>query len=299
MFKYKQPSLRTSRGSRTPPCSSKAAASTAETADSDNDSVKSGTSNDESKEFKILFDVGDIPYVVGELSVLSTIIKEKLVKNAPVFKVWNTQASALGGIILARKKVEVVDQMKKKDLRSELVSIVSFTLCYQQVEVFDKFQAEIYDPSNDENDKDSWILFQVPTIMEDFDVTALEDIINRLDIDLPPSQSRCTGYLESVANAAKEETRVYALKFENMIFHNNKFQADDIEGKALTPYVTPSSKEGENFIHITYEIPIYGNDKLLKKGKKKTAMTPQEIARQMREMKLRGKGGFENMDESA
>ncbi len=80
------------------------------------------------------------------------------------------------------------------------------------------------------------------------------------------------------------------MNFENLIFHNEKFQADDIEGKALTPYVTPSSREGENFIHITYEIPIYGIDKLLKKGKKKTAMTPQEIAKQMRELKLKERG---------
>ncbi len=101
--------------------------------------------------------------------------------------------------------------------------------------------------------------------MEDFDTTALEDIINCLDIDLPTSQSRCTSYLESVTNATKEETQVYTLKFENMIFHNEKFQGDDIKGKALTPHGTPSSRIGENCIHVTYEIPFYGIDKLLKK----------------------------------
>ncbi len=98
--------MHTSHGSRTPPHSSKAADSIAETADSDNDSVKSETSNDKSKESKIFIDVGGIPYVVDELSILSTTIKDKLVKNAPVFRVWNTQASALGGIILARKKLK-------------------------------------------------------------------------------------------------------------------------------------------------------------------------------------------------
>ncbi len=175
--------------------------------DSDNESVKSEASNEKSGEFKILFDVGDIPYVVCDLGVLSNGIKDKLVKNAPVFKVWNTQASTLGEIILAHNKNEVIDKMKKKDLCSEHISIISFTLCYQQEEVFDKFQAEIYDPSKDDNHKDSWILFQVLTIMEDFDTTVLEDVINRLHIDLPTSQSRCTGYLESVANAAKEETQ--------------------------------------------------------------------------------------------
>ncbi len=79
--------------------------------------------------------------------------------------------------------------MKKKDSHSELVSIVSFTLCYQQEEVFAKFQAVIYDPSNDENDKDSWILFQVPTIMEDFN-TLLWKIISivMILICLPHSQ---------------------------------------------------------------------------------------------------------------
>ncbi len=102
--------------------------------------------------------------------------------------------------------------MKKKDLHAELVSFVSFTLCYQQEQVFDKFQAEIYDPSNNDNGKDSWILFQVWTKREDFDTTALEDIVNCLDIDLPSSQSRCTSYLEQVANVTKEETWVYALK---------------------------------------------------------------------------------------
>ncbi len=97
------------------------------------------------------------------------------------------------------QKIEVINKMKKKDLHSQLVSIVSFTSCYQQKEVFDKFHAVFYDPSNNHNDKDSWILLQVPTIMDDFDTTALEDIINCPDIDLPTSQSRCTGYLESVA----------------------------------------------------------------------------------------------------
>ncbi len=56
----------------------------------------------------------------------------------------------------------------------------------------------IYDPSNGGNDKDSWI-------MEDFDTTALEDIINCLDIDLPSSESRFLGYVESIANVSKEE----------------------------------------------------------------------------------------------
>ncbi len=189
--------------------------------------------------------------------------------------------------------------MKKKDLHPELVSIVSFTLCYQQVEVFDKFQAEIYDPSNNDNDKDSWILFQLPTIMEDFDTTALEDIINCIDIDLSSSQSRCTSYLESVANVAQEETQVNVLKFENMIFHNEKFQVSVIKWKALNPYVMPSSREGENFIHVTNEIPLCGMDKLLKKGKKKTDMNPQKIAWQMRELKPRGMVGNDVMDESA
>ncbi len=60
----------------------------------------------------------------------------------------------------------------------------------------------------------------------------------------------------------------------------------------------PSRRDGENFIHITYEIPIYGIDNLLKKGKKKTAMTPQEIVKQMRELKLKGMGGNDGMYES-
>ncbi len=51
----------------------------------------------------------------------------------------------------------------------------------------------------------------------------------------------------------------------NMIFQNEKFQVDDIKGKAFTPYVTPSSRVGENFIHVTYEISFCGIDKLLKK----------------------------------
>ncbi len=90
--------------------------------------------------------------------------------------------------------------------------------------------------------------------MNDFETAALEDIIKFLDIDLPTSQSRSTSHLEKVVNAAKDETLVYTLKFENIIFHNQKFQADDIEGKALTPYVTPSSRDGENIIHISYGI---------------------------------------------
>ncbi len=56
----------------------------------------------------------------------------------------------LGGIILFCKKVELVDQMEKKALCIELVSIASFTVCfsnYQQEELFNSFLAEIDDPS--------------------------------------------------------------------------------------------------------------------------------------------------------
>ncbi len=49
------------------------------------------------------------------------------------------------------------------------------------------------------------------------------------------------------------ETCIYVMKFENMIFQCNKFQADDIREKGLTPYVITSINEGENFIHITFE----------------------------------------------
>ncbi len=66
--------------------------------------------------------------------------------------------------------------------------------------------------------------------------------------------NRFTVYLESVANAIKEKTCIYVLKFENMIFQDDKFQADDIKEKGLTPYITTSINEGENFIHITYEL---------------------------------------------
>ncbi len=114
--------------------------------------------------------------------------------------------------------------------------------------------------------------------MEDFDTTALEDIINCLNIDLPSLESRFTGYLEIISNAAQEKTQVYALKFENVIFHSDKFHGDDIEGKALTPNVMPISSECEKFIHVPDEIPIYGINKLLKKCKKTTVMALQEIS---------------------
>ncbi len=135
---------------------------------------------------------------------------------------------------------------------------------------------------------------------DSFAVTVLEDVMECLHMNLHSSQSRFTSYLESTANATMEENQVYALKFENIIFHYYRFQADDIKEKALTPYFTPSSWEGENFISIYIKIPIYGIDKLLNKGKKKNAMTPQKIARQMRELKLKGmRGPPDGMDESA
>ncbi len=117
-----------------------------------------------------------------------------------------TLASTLGEIIIAQKKVEVVDWMKKKDLHIELVSTVTYTLGYQQEELFDKFQAEICNPSNKDNEK-IWILFQVPIIMKRFDTIALENIINHLDTVLPSSQPRFTGYLESIANGTVMQRR--------------------------------------------------------------------------------------------
>ncbi len=179
------------------------------------------------------------------------------------------------GLFFACKNVEVVDQTKKKHLHAKLVFIVSFTLCYQQEELFDSFQAETSDPSNDDKDKGSWILYHVPTTADSFDITALEDIKEYLHMNFPSSQSRFTGYLERIANEKKENNHVNTFKFENMIFHYDKFHADDIKEKGLTPHVISCSKDEEIYIHITYEIPIYDIDKLHKKGKKKTAMTPQ------------------------
>lgn len=75
---------------------SEPAASTADVTDSDSGSIKSDSFNERSREFKILFEVRDIPYLIGELDVLSTNVKDKLVKNTLVFRVLNTYASALG-----------------------------------------------------------------------------------------------------------------------------------------------------------------------------------------------------------
>jgi len=75
---------------------SEPAASTADVTDSDSGSIKSDSFNETSREFKILFEVRDIPYLIGELDVLSTNVKDKLVKNTLVFRVLNTYASALG-----------------------------------------------------------------------------------------------------------------------------------------------------------------------------------------------------------
>ncbi len=64
-------------------------------------------------------------------------------------------------------------------------------------------------------------------------------------------------------------------------------------------YFTPSS-EDKKIIHFTYEIPIHGNDKLFKRGKKKANMIQQAIAKQMRDLKLKGKSSsLDGMDESA
>ncbi len=76
---------------------------------------------------------------------------------------------------------------------------------------------------------------------DSFAITVLEDVMECLHMNLHSSQSRFTGYLESTANETMEENQVYALKFENIIFHYYRFQADDIKEKALTPYFTPSS----------------------------------------------------------
>ncbi len=102
---------------------------------------------------------------------------------------YGTLKLALLGELFLPAKIEVIDKMKKKDLHAELVPIVSFTLCCQQEEVVDKFQAEIYDPSNNDNDMDSWILFQVPTILKDFDTTAWKILsIVLISICLPHNQ---------------------------------------------------------------------------------------------------------------
>ena len=75
---------------------SEPAASTADVTDSDSESIKSDSFNETSREFKILFEVRDIPYLIGELDILSTNVKDKLVKNTLVFRVLNTYASTLG-----------------------------------------------------------------------------------------------------------------------------------------------------------------------------------------------------------
>ncbi len=80
--------------------------------DSDDESIKPDSSNEESGAISVLFNMGDIPYMVGELSKLSTNVKDKLVTNGLVCRAWNTH-NVLGGTIFFRKMVKVVDQMKK------------------------------------------------------------------------------------------------------------------------------------------------------------------------------------------
>ncbi len=115
---------------------------------------------------------------------------------------------------------------------------------YEKETLFDSFQAEIYDPSNNDNGKDLWILFQVAIIEESFDAAALKDNIKHLHINLPCSESRRAGYLEIIANADNKKTCVYALKFESMIFQHEEFQADDIEEKVMTPHAMNSTNIG-------------------------------------------------------
>ncbi len=71
-------------------------------------------------ELSRLFGVEDIPCVVGGMSMLSANVKDELVKNALVIRVWNTQVNALGRIILACNKVDIIYGMKTGDLCSEL-----------------------------------------------------------------------------------------------------------------------------------------------------------------------------------
>ena len=143
---------------------SEPAASTADVTDSDSGSIKSDSFNETSREFKILFEVRDIPYWIGELDVLSTNVKDKLVKNSLVFRVLNTYSSALG--------VWLPSWTKEKEWFVHWVCLY----CVFHL-VLPTIQPEIYDPSNDGNDKDTWNLFQVPTIAYSFDTTALEDVM--------------------------------------------------------------------------------------------------------------------------
>lgn len=61
---------------------------------------------------------------------------------------------------------------------------------------------------------------------------------------------------------------IYVLKFENMTFHDIRFQTCDIKETCLTPYIMPSSND-EDISQIFNKVSIYGNDKLLLKGVKR------------------------------
>ncbi len=117
---------------------------------------------------------------------------------------------------------------EKKDIWIEVVSIVSFTLCYQQEEVFGSLQGEINDSHDDYNDKDSRIIFQVPIIANSFNTFCLGRWYRMSSFQYAFLTINIYKLFESVTNATKEKTHNYIMKFENVIFHYDKFQTDDI-----------------------------------------------------------------------
>ncbi len=120
-------------------------------------------------------------------------------------KVWNNPVGDHGGTILACKKVDKIDRLKSRYLHCGFVSIVFSNCVTNNRDYSTAFKLSLMTLAIMTNNKDSWILFQVPSDAEDFDTTTLEDIMKWLCVILPSSQSRYTLYLERVANQNRKK----------------------------------------------------------------------------------------------
>ncbi len=64
--------------------------------------------------------------------MLSTNVKDRLLKDAPAFKVQNTQACILGGIIFVYKKVDIVND------NNSFICIMSMSLLFHSSYITNK-----------------------------------------------------------------------------------------------------------------------------------------------------------------
>lgn len=241
----------------------------------------------------IKMDLG-VPYISGQLRDLTNkAVMEQLASRAPTWSTFGTASKSLGGTVITTMKAKIEEGV-------EVVPFLSFAILDQHVSLCtDFFAARLFkvDAIDEEDEEEDTFLFvQVPVPPPDAKM-AMAYLTRSLESLHKGSSDRTQYYRACNVAMEKESFRVYAIKFEGILLHNDLLQeaADTrIDGGLTVREFTRFSNVAEpgftpfdaTVLDVCWEIPIVSDEMFdigIVKAKRSSAA---ELAARMAQIKL-------------